>query len=48
MEWCMGPKTKEKIALNVAKGENYITYLHLGSLMKVSNGKAFLEVDLME
>ncbi|KAL6342275.1 hypothetical protein AAG906_006904 [Vitis piasezkii] len=29
-------------------GENYITYLHLGSLMKVSNGKTFLEVDLMK
>ena len=28
--------------------ENYITYLHLGSSMKVSNEKTFLEVDLME
>ncbi|RVW93709.1 hypothetical protein CK203_043404 [Vitis vinifera] len=45
---CIGPKIEEKIALNIGKGENYITYLHLGSLMKVSNGKAFLEVDLME
>ncbi|RVW94428.1 hypothetical protein CK203_035725 [Vitis vinifera] len=45
---CIGPKTKEKIALKIGKGENYITYLHLGSSMKVSNGKAFLEVDLME
>ena len=44
----IGPKAEENIALNIAKGENYITYLHLGSLMKVSNGKAFLEVDLME
>ena len=45
---CIGPKTKEKIALNIGKSENYITYLHLGSSMKVSNGKAFLKVDLME
>ncbi|RVW39291.1 hypothetical protein CK203_085102 [Vitis vinifera] len=45
---CIGPKTEEKIALNIGKGENYITYLHLGSSMKVSNGKAFLEVNLME
>ena len=45
---CIGPKTKEKIALNIGKCENYITYLHLGSSMKVSNGKTFLEVDLME
>ena len=45
---CIGPKTEEKIALNIGKGENYITYLHLGSSMKVSNGKTFLEVDLME
>ena len=45
---CIGPKTEENIALNIAKGENYITYLHLGSSMKVSNEKTFLEVDLIE
>ena len=45
---CIGPKTEENIALNIAKGENYITYLHLGSSMKVSNGKVFLEMDLMK
>ncbi|RVW30634.1 hypothetical protein CK203_041042 [Vitis vinifera] len=45
---CIGPKIEEKIALNIGKSENYITYLHLGSSMKESNGKAFLEVDLME
>nr|CAN83241.1 hypothetical protein VITISV_000814 [Vitis vinifera] len=45
---CIGPKTEEKIALNIGKCENYITYLHLGSSMKVSKGKAFLEVDLMK
>ena len=45
---CIGPKTKEKILLDASKGENYMTYLHLGSSMKVSNGKTFLEVDLME
>ena len=45
---CIGPKTKENILLNVSKGENYMTYLHLGSSMKVSNGKTFLKVDLME
>ncbi|KAL6332031.1 hypothetical protein AAG906_020390 [Vitis piasezkii] len=32
---------EEKIALNIGKCENYITYLYLGSSMKVSNGKAF-------
>ena len=45
---CISPKIEENIALNIAKCENYITHLHLGSLMKVSNGKTFLEVDLME
>nr|CAN82544.1 hypothetical protein VITISV_019214 [Vitis vinifera] len=45
---CIGPKTEENIAFNIAKDENYITYLHLGSSNKVSNGKTFLEVDLLE
>ena len=45
---CIGPKIKEKIALKVTKCENDITYLNLGSSMKASNGKAFLEVDIIE
>ena len=42
---CIGPKIKENIALNITKGENYITYLHLGSSMKVSNGKALYIIE---
>ena len=45
---CIGLKIKEKIALKVTKCENDITYLNLGSSMKASNGKAFLEVDIIE
>ena len=50
LKWngCIDPKNrkKKKFSLNVAHGEKYTTYM--GSSIKVSNGKTYLEVDLME
>lgn len=42
----IGPKIKEKIALNIANGENYPTLVYIGGSIKVSIGKTYLDVAL--